>query len=85
MLFLSPLDAIQYTILNEDIEKPEAFSMISYHQSNQTSQDQSKSIDSNNSNSLDELTYECTHYNQIDHSKSHYFELIRYSNWWNLT
>ncbi|KAL2461978.1 cysteine-rich RLK (RECEPTOR-like protein kinase) 8 [Abeliophyllum distichum] len=39
----------------------------------------------NNSNNPNKQTYKCTHCNQTGHSKSRYFELIGYPDWWDPT
>ena len=78
-------EAIRSTTLNEDIEKPEASAMVSRHRPSQTSHDRSKATNPKNSNSSDKPTYKCTHCNQTGHSKSRYFELIGYPDWWDPT
>ena len=72
-------EAIRYTTFNEDIEKHKASIMVSRHRPSHRSQDRPGATNPKNSNSSNKL--KCTNYNQTGHSKSHFFELIRYLEW----
>ena len=72
-------ESVQLTTMIGELEKYEASSMVTRNRSNQNRSSQSQP---KNTDGADKSTYKCTHCNQTGHTKSHYFELLGYPDWW---
>lgn len=60
-------------------KKTKASTMVTWNWSNQNGPPQNPP---KITNGVDRSTYKCTHCNQICHTKSYYFELVGYLEWW---
>ena len=72
-------ESIQCTTMIGEPKKVEALAMVTQNRSNQNRHPQNPP---KITNGVDKSTYKCTHCNQTGHTKSHYFELVGYPEWW---
>ena len=72
-------ESVRLAMMNGELEKSEASAMVTRNRSNQNRSSQSQP---KNTGGVDKSTYKCTHCNQTGHTKSHCFELVGYSEWW---
>ncbi|RVW80019.1 hypothetical protein CK203_055832 [Vitis vinifera] len=75
-------EAVRHTSMKVESDNPDTSAMVVRQRSTQNWQDQSKINHPKTTPNIDKSTFKCTHCNKTGHTKSRYFELVGYLDWW---